>query len=313
MFRFGIDLNVAAGLLHKPVDHGQAEPGALAGRLGGEERLEDPPLDLLTHAHAGVAHRELDIFPGRRVGMILDIVLAQDNVVRFDGQRAAARHGVARVDGQIQQHVLQQVAIGPDRPQIRPRRNHDINGLAQGALQQVAHAGHQFIDIDDRRFQYLLTGEASSRRVSSAAPSAADNADMGSLAAAGSFPSLRCNRSRLPKITVSRLLKSCATPPVNWPTASIFCDCASCSSMRRETVMSVQEPTTSMGWPPAAGMTRKVSLIQRYSPFLCRKRYTRDPPPCCIRLSISDKARLTSSGCTRASQNLGSLSISCGQ
>ena len=31
---------------------------------------------------------------------------------------------------------------------------------------------------------------------------------------------------------VSRLLKSCASPPVSWPTASIFCDCRSCSSAR---------------------------------------------------------------------------------
>ena len=26
-------------------------------------------------------------------------------------------------------------------------------------------------------------------------------------------------------LIVSRLLKSCATPPVSWPTVSIFCDC----------------------------------------------------------------------------------------
>ncbi len=38
----------------------------------------------------------------------------------------------------------------------------------------------------------------------------------------GSFSSLRASMSMLPRITVSRLLKSCATPPVSWPTASIF-------------------------------------------------------------------------------------------
>ena len=31
-----------------------------------------------------------------------------------------------------------------------------------------------------------------------------------------------------PEITISRLLKSCATPPVSWPTASSFCACRSC-------------------------------------------------------------------------------------
>ena len=32
---------------------------------------------------------------------------------------------------------------------------------------------------------------------------------------------------------VRMLLKSCATPPVSWPTASIFCDWKSCSLVRR--------------------------------------------------------------------------------
>ena len=39
--------------------------------------------------------------------------------------------------------------------------------------------------------------------------------------------------SVLAPITVSRLLKSCAMPPASCPTASIFCDCRSCSSARR--------------------------------------------------------------------------------
>ena len=33
-------------------------------------------------------------------------------------------------------------------------------------------------------------------------------------------------------ITIRRLLKSCATPPVSWPIASIFCAWRSASSMR---------------------------------------------------------------------------------
>lgn len=36
--------------------------------------------------------------------------------------------------------------------------------------------------------------------------------------------------SSAPEIPASRLLKSCARPPVSWPTASIFCDWRSCSS-----------------------------------------------------------------------------------
>ena len=46
---------------------------------------------------------------------------------------------------------------------------------------------------------------------------------------AASSGRFRCRISRLPITTWSRLLKSCAMPPVSWPTASIFCACRSCS------------------------------------------------------------------------------------
>ena len=44
----------------------------------------------------------------------------------------------------------------------------------------------------------------------------------------------RCSVSRLPMMIVSRLLKSCAMPPVRWPMPSIFCACANrcCASCR---------------------------------------------------------------------------------
>ncbi len=38
------------------------------------------------------------------------------------------------------------------------------------------------------------------------------------------------SRSQWPLIAVSRLLKSCATPPASWPTACIFWDWTNCAS-----------------------------------------------------------------------------------
>ncbi len=51
---------------------------------------------------------------------------------------------------------------------------------------------------------------------------------------------------------VSRLLKSCATPPVSWPTASIFCDCRSASSAMRALVDRLGD----------AALQRRVQLAQ---------------------------------------------------
>ncbi len=43
---------------------GQAQPGALAQLLGGEERLENPLLDFPGHSRPGVLHADDDIGPG---------------------------------------------------------------------------------------------------------------------------------------------------------------------------------------------------------------------------------------------------------
>src|SRR5688500_12367149 len=54
------DGDMAAALGDDPVGGRQAEPGALALLLGGEERLEDAAQCLLRHAVAGVAHADAD-------------------------------------------------------------------------------------------------------------------------------------------------------------------------------------------------------------------------------------------------------------
>ena len=58
-------------------------------------------------------------------------------------------------------------------------------------------------------------------------------------------------RSALPRMAARMLLKSCATPPASVPSASIFCDCASCCSRARcccciwrSAVMSTKVKTT---------------------------------------------------------------------
>ena len=55
LFRAGAYLHRAAGLLDEAIDHAQAEAGALAHLLGGEERLEGAAGDLGRHAGAGIA------------------------------------------------------------------------------------------------------------------------------------------------------------------------------------------------------------------------------------------------------------------
>ena len=53
----------------------------------------------------------------------------------------------------------------------------------------------------------------------------------------------------LPRMAVSRLLKSWAMPPASWPTASIFWDCRNCSSRWRCSLTSRWVPQTRTSRP----------------------------------------------------------------
>ena len=86
-----VNLNVPARLLDEAVDHAQAEPGAGAGRLGGEERLERAPAHLFRHARSGVGDRDQDIMPGADIRIRLRIVGVEARVSDFDRQSSAAQ------------------------------------------------------------------------------------------------------------------------------------------------------------------------------------------------------------------------------
>src|SRR5439155_3401487 len=55
-----VHLDRPAMLLRNAVADAQSEPGAFADRLGGEERIEDPPADLRVDALAAVDHVDRD-------------------------------------------------------------------------------------------------------------------------------------------------------------------------------------------------------------------------------------------------------------
>ena len=59
-FHLALDLDLAVHGLHDAVDHGQSESAALAGRLGGEERIVDPLHHVGRHDGTGIGHCDAD-------------------------------------------------------------------------------------------------------------------------------------------------------------------------------------------------------------------------------------------------------------
>ena len=92
-------------LLDDAVAHRKAQPGAAAGGLGGEERIEDAMQMFGRNARAGVGDFHFDRAVLRRGA---------------DFQHAARRHGVARVHEQVQKHLLEARGRAENRRQVAP-------------------------------------------------------------------------------------------------------------------------------------------------------------------------------------------------
>ena len=58
----------------------------------------------------------------------------------LDRELAAIRHGIARVDHQIQDHALELVGIGFRQPMVAASGSLDRDRLTERAAQQVGHA-----------------------------------------------------------------------------------------------------------------------------------------------------------------------------
>ena len=157
--RLAVDRHVAARLLDETVHHGKPETGPSTERLRGEERFECLADHVGRHADAGIADGEQHVLPGSDLGVRGGIAIVEISIRRLDRQPAAVRHRVARVDREVEQHVLELVGIDARLPQAAGEHGLDRDVLAQGPAQQVRHAGHQSPDIERLRLQRLLAGE----------------------------------------------------------------------------------------------------------------------------------------------------------
>ena len=148
--RLAVDRDVAVGLLDGAVDGGKAEAAALARRLGGEERLEEPRARLVVHADAGVADRQHHVGPGLHAHVLAGR-LVQIDIGGLDHQLAAARHGVARIGRQVDDHLLHLRRVGFDAPDAGqssagsaryccPSRRRSIGSIVGDDVVEVEHA-----------------------------------------------------------------------------------------------------------------------------------------------------------------------------
>ena len=160
--RLAVDPDRASALLDDAVRGREAQPGSLAAFLGGEERLEEPGLEGRVHADAGVRDREHDVGPGMDRGVAAGELLVERHVAGLEREAPSARHGVARVDDEVDDRLLDLAGVGqrPPEPGIECRRQLDV--LADDAAQHLFHARDHGVQVEDAGLEHLAPAEKAS-------------------------------------------------------------------------------------------------------------------------------------------------------
>ena len=126
-----VDPDGAAGLLGEAVDHAEAEPGAAAYPLGGEERLEHAIADVGRDAVTGVADGDHHELPGLHLAVGGSRGFVERHVGGLDRELAAAAHGIARIDREIDDGRRKLRGIGQHAPGVGCEHRLDLDVLAE--------------------------------------------------------------------------------------------------------------------------------------------------------------------------------------
>ena len=149
----------AADLLQCAVDHRQPKTGALAGFLGGEERLENTRLRFSRHAVSVVSDPQDDVCAWRhwRVGARRRFVESLQRGRQH--QVAAARHRIAGVDREIDHRLFDLPGIAQNRWQVCSEFGPNLDVGAKQPREQPPQGADRVVQIEEPWFQQFLAAE----------------------------------------------------------------------------------------------------------------------------------------------------------
>ena len=136
------DRQAAAALFRETLGHRKTQPGTLPERLGRKERLQHANEVRLIDTGAGIGDRKPDIAPWPQVGRVIR-TLPHHFDRRGQGQRAAVRHRIAPIGGQVDQRRLQLALVSQQRRQVGRQHHTDQDAAAQCMAQHVAQPRQQ--------------------------------------------------------------------------------------------------------------------------------------------------------------------------
>ncbi len=147
-------------LPHDAMHRRQPETTAAGVTLGGEEGLENPPELLRRDAVPGIGDGERDIAPRRdRLGAD-GFLREQGEMPARQRQAPTLRHGIAGVDREIDQHLIELRGIDPHMPPRLLEFEGEDDVPPEQAHEHRRDAAHRLVHRDDFGLQRLLAGES---------------------------------------------------------------------------------------------------------------------------------------------------------
>ncbi len=151
----------AAGLFYDTEYHRQAQPRPLADFLRGKERFERALQNFGAHPGSGVSHRDQHAVSAR--DLCRQFLTRRGDVCRFDQHHATTRHGIARVEDDVEERRLDLRGIDQNRPEVGRQSMPDLDGRAEGAAQNLAHLDNDGVEVGRDRGEQLLAAEGEQR------------------------------------------------------------------------------------------------------------------------------------------------------
>ncbi len=138
-------------LLHDAMNGGEPQSGALAHRLGGEERLEQAGHGRLVHSAARIGHGQHGINPGGDPGVGLESALLRGILVdaALEGRDHHATDvvdGVPCVHAEIGEDLVELGGVDLHRAGVGSRLPDQVDILADEPAQQLQHPGYSVIE-----------------------------------------------------------------------------------------------------------------------------------------------------------------------
>jgi hypothetical protein len=111
------------------------------------------------HALPTVAHTQSDISSGDVRRASEDRIGLDDDIGGVNAQGAAVGHGVAGVDGQVDQDLLDLARVGEDRQRIVTQRSAQLDICAKGSAEKVLDPAYPVVEVEHLGADNLSSGE----------------------------------------------------------------------------------------------------------------------------------------------------------